>query len=284
MTALNVVPNPPERESNERHLTAVSADHSGKYLACCRTDFNDTESIVLYDWSQRQYQPKTIEPMTPVRLSCGLFVRRFSPILRHYTVQTRRRYVSLQSLTAQSSHWHGLADVAVRSVEPAIRRRREIQGTLNGRFAGHNCRLCNALSGPEPRRSRRAIAAPPPGSATWVTDVHRSYGNVRDRLTSAQIKQKPSQSLSSKTPRRSEKLWRRAMRDMKKVAPFCPKGRPREKGATGSLLMVAAALACSGAAMFVRAALKTLGQISSDAIQATALLRRPPSTGAAPLQ
>ncbi|WP_299706979.1 hypothetical protein [uncultured Tateyamaria sp.] len=37
--------------------------------------------------------------------------------------------------TAQSSHWHGLADVAVRSVEPAIRRRREIQGTLNGRFA-----------------------------------------------------------------------------------------------------------------------------------------------------
>ncbi|WP_235930645.1 hypothetical protein [Sulfitobacter sediminilitoris] len=75
MTALNVVPNPPERESKERHLTAVSADHSGKYLACCRTDFNDAESIVLYDWFQRQYQPKTIERITPVRLSRGLFER-----------------------------------------------------------------------------------------------------------------------------------------------------------------------------------------------------------------
>jgi hypothetical protein len=75
MTALNVVPNPPERESKERHLTAVSADHSGKYLACCRTDFNDAESIVLYDWFQRQYQPKTIERIIPFCLSCGLFER-----------------------------------------------------------------------------------------------------------------------------------------------------------------------------------------------------------------
>jgi hypothetical protein len=33
MTVLNVVPNPRDRESKERHRTAVSADHKGKYLA-----------------------------------------------------------------------------------------------------------------------------------------------------------------------------------------------------------------------------------------------------------
>jgi hypothetical protein len=47
MTVLNVVPNPRDRESKERHRTTVSADHKGKYLALCKTDLNNV-GIMLY--------------------------------------------------------------------------------------------------------------------------------------------------------------------------------------------------------------------------------------------
>jgi hypothetical protein len=49
MTAANVVPNARDRASKERHRTAVSADHKGKYLAWCKTDFKDVENIIPYD-------------------------------------------------------------------------------------------------------------------------------------------------------------------------------------------------------------------------------------------
>ena len=73
ITVLNVVPNPRDRESKERHRTAVSADHKGKYLALCKTDFNDVKSIVLYDWIQQQYQSKTIGASLRVHVHCSLF-------------------------------------------------------------------------------------------------------------------------------------------------------------------------------------------------------------------
>ncbi len=50
MTNPKDVPKPRDRKSKARQRITVSADHKGKYLAWCRTDFNEVESMALYDW------------------------------------------------------------------------------------------------------------------------------------------------------------------------------------------------------------------------------------------
>jgi len=59
MATANVVPNPRERESKLRQRKTVSADHKGKYLMWCKTDFSVVAVMPCYDRFLSQYQSKT---------------------------------------------------------------------------------------------------------------------------------------------------------------------------------------------------------------------------------
>lgn len=59
MTAANVVPNPRDRRSKERHRTTVSADHKGTYRTQWATDFSVVDNMALYGRFPRVYKSKS---------------------------------------------------------------------------------------------------------------------------------------------------------------------------------------------------------------------------------
>jgi hypothetical protein len=59
MTAANVVPNPCDRRSKERHRTTVSADHKGTYRTQWATVFSVVDNMALYGRFPRVYKSKS---------------------------------------------------------------------------------------------------------------------------------------------------------------------------------------------------------------------------------